>query len=348
MCVLLYDASIACAGCGYRGELGNGKLTQQNVLMAASAFAGIPASALAVGSGDGGFACVLAATSDVNQVYCLGTKSNGVLGSGEFPVGYSKKPVALQGLKPTPRIGQLVGTFGVCASYSGTGDFDTVQCWGNGYGPTPIDIAGTAGTVAMAASDNPLCVVLSDQTVSCWKTPYVAAVQVGGISSAVRVAASTGFACAVVRSTGSPGALWCWGKDSATNGVISNSITPWWVEALAGNVLDVAAGMSHVCVLLEVATGSGDVYCLGNNYYAQLGQGYTNNSNPHPGDGVMPQLRVKGISKVTALIPGFQTTCALTVSQRVVCWGENTYGQLCAGTDVSPVTLPVVVRSLCA
>jgi alpha-tubulin suppressor-like RCC1 family protein len=141
--------------------------------------------------------------------------------------------------------------------------------------------------------------------------------------------------------------VWCWGKDPY-GGAVSNSDTPWQVEALAGNVLDVAAGSSHVCAVVEVAAGSGDVYCWGLNYYGQLGQGYQNDTSPNPDDGVMPPLRVKGISKVTALFAGHDSTCALTVSQRVVCWGRNTIGKFGAGTDVDTVTLPVVMKGLCA
>jgi alpha-tubulin suppressor-like RCC1 family protein len=150
----------------------------------------------------------------------------------------------------------------------------------------------------------------------------VAAVQVAGISGAVRVAVRQDFACAVTRDAVLPGALWCWGKNYYG---VSNSNTPWRVEALAGNVLDVTAGTYHVCALVEVATGSGDVYCWGYNANAQLGQGYANTTinSWNYDNGVMPPMRVKALSKVTALFASGNSVCALTVSQRVVCWGRQ-------------------------
>lgn len=174
VCVVLYDASVACAGYRIYGQLGDGKANVNDAtkaLGAASAFAGIPASSVAVGPD---FTCILEAASEVNQVYCLGYQN--VLGGGQFPDMFSKKPVAIQGLKPTPRIVQLVGGIStVCASYAGTDDFDTVQCWGAGYGDTPTGIAGTSGTVSLAGCTDTYyfgrmshyCVARSDGTVAC-------------------------------------------------------------------------------------------------------------------------------------------------------------------------------------
>ncbi|WIA24084.1 hypothetical protein OEZ85_013692 [Tetradesmus obliquus] len=347
LCVHLYDASVACVGYGSYGQLGNsktGSTGSSSVLVTASVLAGTPVSSVGTANW---FTCVLVEAAEGNQVNCFGSAADGSLGSGDFPDGYSKKPVAIQGLKPTPRIGQLVGSWSysstMCASYAGTDDFDNVQCWGSAYGPIPIDIAGTSGTVSLAGNRNHFCAARSDGTVACWDGPAAAAQQVPGISNAVRVAAAYHVGCAVVRSPGSPGSLWCWGK-SAT---LSESDAPWRVEALTGNVLDVAAGSRHACALVETASGSGDVYCWGQNGYGELGQGITNNTYSAD-DPILPPVRVKGLSKVTALFAGMYTTCALTVSQRVACWGRNEIGKLGAGTEADPITLPIPMKGLCA
>jgi alpha-tubulin suppressor-like RCC1 family protein len=291
---------------------------------------------------------VLAEVSNGNKVYCVGWGDGGVLGSG-LPNDGSKQPVAIKGLKTTSRIRQLVGnsndTF-VCASYAGSGDFDTVQCWGGyDYGYTPLDIAGTSGTVSLATGGTHTCALLSDQTVTCWDAGNLVAVPVAGIVNATRIVVGNGFACAITRSIGSPGSLWCWGVDDY-GGVVSNKSTPWRVEAPAGNLLDVAAGSGHVCAVVETTAGTGDVYCWGDNQYAQLGQGFASSSKPIAGAVLL--VRVKGISKVKAVFAAEQSTCALTSSQRVLCWGYNSDSQLGAGTDMSPVTLPVVMKKLCA
>ncbi|WIA24077.1 hypothetical protein OEZ85_013685 [Tetradesmus obliquus] len=349
LCVHLYDASVACVGYGSYGQLGNsktGNTGSSSVLVTASVLAGTPVSSVGAASW---VTCVLVNAAEGNQVNCFGLAADGLLGSGDFPDGYSKKPVAIQGLKPTPRIGQLVGsgsfaiTSTMCASYAGADDFDNVQCWGGSYGPIPIDIAGTSGTVSLAGIWGRLCAARSDGTVACWDRSAAAAQQVPGISNAVRVAAAYQVGCAVVRSPGSPGSLWCWGK-SAT---LSESDAPWRVEALTGNVLDVAAGYGHACALVETASGSGDVYCWGQNGYGELGQGITNNTYSAD-DPILPPVRVKGLSKVTALFAGLYTTCALTVSQRVACWGGNENGKLGAGTAADPITLPIPMKGLCA
>uniref|UniRef100_A0A383V702 Uncharacterized protein n=1 Tax=Tetradesmus obliquus TaxID=3088 RepID=A0A383V702_TETOB len=261
LCVLLYDSSVACAGYGGYGQLGNGKTSpdRSSILVTASVLAGTPISSVGAANW---YTCALVEAAEGNQVNCFGYADGGSLGSGDFPDGYSEKPVAILGLKPTPRIGQLVGS-----GYS------------RDYNPIP----------------------------------------------------------------GSPGSLWCWGKYAA----LSESDAPWRVEALTGNVLDVAAGSEHVCALIETASGSGDVYCWGMNWHGELGQGITNNTYSAD-DPILPPVRVKGLSKVTALFAGMYTTCALTVSQRVACWGSNEVGKLGAGTEADPITLPIPMKGLCA
>ncbi|WIA44571.1 hypothetical protein OEZ86_007296 [Tetradesmus obliquus] len=355
-CVHMYDGSVACAGWGNHGQLGDSKggthdFYSAHTLVAATAFAGIPAISVGVA---GRTTCVAAAETDGAEVYCVGYAGYNVLGSGNFSEEMSNKPVAIHGLKPTPAIGQLLGSSDgvwngvMCASYAGTDDFDTVQCWGGGYGLTPVEIGGTSGTVSMGATQGHYCVARSDGTVGCWKAHEVAALQVPGISGAIRVAAGCYFGCAVVHDAESRGSLWCWGKARG----VSDSDVPWRVEALVGNVLDVAAGddiincyKAFVCALVETAGGSGDVYCWGNNEKGQLGQGSTGDSTT---DEVQPPVRVQGISKVTNLFSGEAATCALTVSQRVACWGANREGSLGGGGDALSAPLPIAMKGLCA
>lgn len=172
LCVLLYDSSVACAGYGGYGQLGNGKTSpdRSSILVTASVLAGTPISSVGAANW---YTCALVEAAEGNQVNCFGYADGGSLGSGDFPDGYSEKPVAILGLKPTPRIGQLVGSGysrdynPMCASYAGTDDFDNVQCWGDAYGPIPIDIAGTSGTVSLAGNWGHFCAARSDGTVAC-------------------------------------------------------------------------------------------------------------------------------------------------------------------------------------
>jgi alpha-tubulin suppressor-like RCC1 family protein len=59
-------------------------------------------------------------------------------------------------------------------------------------------------------------------------------------------------------------------------------------------------------------------------------------------------VRVKGLSNVTALYAGWSATCAVTASQRVLCWGSNIGDPLATGVDKNEVAVPTAMRGLCA
>lgn len=99
------------------------------------------------------------------------------------------------------------------------------------------------------------------------------------------------------------------------------------------------------CVLWLRPTQAAETCTAGANSDGQLGQGYTNQSMTGE---VLPPLRVKGISKVTAVFAGYDATCARAVSQRVFCWGSNYNGRLGLGLSTSPIPLPYAVKGLCA
>jgi alpha-tubulin suppressor-like RCC1 family protein len=93
----------------------------------------------------------------------------------------------------------------------------------------------------------------------------------------------------------------------------------------------VARGAMHSCGL----TTDGRAYCWGNNARGQVG-------NPAAADlctrGGATQrcsrsaLPVPTELRFRAIYPGLQHTCALTLDDRVYCWGENSLGELGDGT----------------
>jgi alpha-tubulin suppressor-like RCC1 family protein len=92
------------------------------------------------------------------------------------------------------------------------------------------------------------------------------------------------------------------------------------VTGLSG-VTATAAGGQHTCAI--VANGAAE--CWGNNNNGQLGINSTTNS-------LVPVGVLNMSTDVTAIIAGFQHTCALSGQGAVWCCGYNAYGQLGNGT----------------
>ena len=135
------------------------------------------------------------------------------------------------------------------------------------------------------------------------------------------------------------GTPYCWGAGSfgrLGNGDTSDRTEPEAVDMTNVNSVFVklTAGAFHTCGL----TGSGQVYCWGNNDQGQLGNG-TND----PTTVLTPTPVTQGLLHFVDISAGMFFTCALASTSQVHCWGANDYGQLGDGTgDSSFVPTPVV------
>lgn len=184
-----------------------------------------------------------------------------------------------------------------------------VQCWGNNEG-------GQLGNNSLASSPTP--------------------VPVSGLDSGI-VAITMGPAGDHVCVLTAAGAVECWGANDQGqlgNGTTASSSVPIAVSGLSSGVVAISAGEEQTCA----ATRTGAVLCWGSNYRGQLGTGSTTNS-------YVPAA-VKGLnSGVTAIASGNYHTCALTAAGAVLCWGEDSFGQLGDGQNGYSY-IPVLVAGL--
>ncbi len=187
------------------------------------------------------------------------------------------------------------------------------------------------------------CAVTDAGGVECWGKNnvgqlgggFVAAdstvpVPVSGLSSGVRaVTAGATHACALTDA----GGVKCWGTnqlgqlgDGTTMGTYGDSTpysspVPVDVVGLTAGVKAISAGANHTCAI----TNAGAVKCWGYNVSGGLGDNSTTNSN-------VP-VQVAGLtSGVTAVAGGNSSTCAVTSTGAVKCWGGNSSGQVGDGS----------------
>jgi alpha-tubulin suppressor-like RCC1 family protein len=125
------------------------------------------------------------------------------------------------------------------------------------------------------------------------------------------------------------GRVWCWGineYDRLGAGMLGSIVTPFEVVGLQMKATTVAVGDFHTCALLAM----GEVQCWGANSFGQLGDGSLD-------DSAEPVFAVgfsgaPGAETAIAIEAGSASTCVLTASRKVQCWGSNRKGELGNGT----------------
>jgi alpha-tubulin suppressor-like RCC1 family protein len=131
--------------------------------------------------------------------------------------------------------------------------------------------------------------------------------------------------------------LFCWGHNSSGqlgDGTTADKALPINVIGLRTGVVDIAVGGAHTCAL----TTNGSVKCWGANDHGQLGDGSSIAKS-------VP-VNVLGLDRgVSAIAAGMAHTCALLSDGGVMCWGENTSGQLGDGTTQNKA-VPVKISGI--
>ncbi|MGD8860048.1 MAG: hypothetical protein PVI30_08540 [Myxococcales bacterium] len=199
------------------------------------------------------------------------------------------------------------------------------------------------------------CAVTGTHDLVCWgdgtdggktgftDTPHDTPRVLPGTRTALQVAAGTHHSCARVSENGY--SVQCWGAGSL--GQLGNDLapplttTPVTVQTGPSTPLDgieaLAAGEDFTCALRS----TGEVFCWGSNTVGQLGFVTTADCG-----GAQCARRARPVAlpagaDAVEVSAGQRHACARLDDGRVLCWGDNTYGQLATGSSTSGGSTPV-------
>ena len=117
-------------------------------------------------------------------------------------------------------------------------------------------------------------------------------------------------------------------------------------------VIDVSVGGEHACAIVSLPGGNshnGSVYCWGQNYHGQLGNGFDHTNSPTAPESHYPVLveifhpNHGAPMDASEISLGDRHSCALAGNLNYMfCWGYNGHGQLGDGTTEDS-SLPVYI-----
>jgi alpha-tubulin suppressor-like RCC1 family protein len=316
--------------------------------------AGTLANVVSLADSGNSSVCALLSTHTVD---CWGYNQFGELGNGTTT--NSDVPVPVLGVSGATAVAGDENGGGFCAVLS-TGH---VKCWGNntygelGNGTTTtstvaVAVKNISTATAVFGSDHGFCALLSTSHVDCWG--YGGTGQLGdgsfansdmpvavrNISNATTVTGGYETFCALLSTSH----VDCWGYGlfgQLGDGSFASADVPVPVKNISTATALAQSGatsddVSSVCALL--ASGTAD--CWGYNGSGQLGNGTTTAS-----DVPVPVFRVSG-AKAVAGDYNFSAFCVVLSTGHLKCWGDNSYGELGAGTTAASSTVPVPVKNI--
>lgn len=353
----LSNGSVYCWGNGRFGELGMGEEITQSL---------VPIGPLknmrnvVTISANRGFACALESTGNVA---CWGNNVHGQLGDGSKTNRF--EPTYVQGLEDVIHI--ATGYQHACAvTRSGH-----LFCWGeNGDGQLgkteggmftrPQRVSGISRPVQVAAGTASTCVRLKSGHIECWganafgelgrgigpdklkRSPRAARVK--DISQATDISGYADHYCAATED----GDVACWGgktdlspkelrrRDRRLDASLPVEPLPeiGAIDLVPGieGIARVAVGKEYSCALEE----AGQVYCWGENTYAQHGSGsQSDRDDPSP---------MAGVTNATRVMAGSRNTCVIVSDGRTMCAGANKQGEIGNGGTSTALTPKQVLQ----
>lgn len=346
-CALKRDRTVACWGDATHGQVGDGQTGSRLVPVVVPGLTGVTAIAAS-----GTMTCTL---GQGGEVRCWG----GRFGDADDDRG-SARPRVIAGLRAS--------AIAVAGGYACAVQRGRVWCWGRAPMPaeevdtaTPVVVPGVLGVVEVAAGDRHMCARKRGGEVLCWGAgregqrgdgvrdppprrwhgPHPppdaevvgrGPVAVAGIKDAARVVAGSDFTCALRAG----GELLCWGEDrdgQLGDGGREAQARP--VKLAIGPVADLSLGSAHACAALR----DGTMWCWGYNE-----QGQADTAAKLRRRAVVAAFQAAAKGSLTGVAAGGRHVCALA-GGRVMCVGDNSFGQLGDGGWVTPPG-PVMVAGL--
>jgi alpha-tubulin suppressor-like RCC1 family protein len=309
------DRSVFCWGAGGDGQLGNGaqadKVTPTKIIAdsASQAFTNVDQIAL------GAFS---SCSRKGSFPYCWGLRQAGTVGDGTVSATPATAPKSGTGVVTQVAAGGLTS----CALKA-----DGLYCWGEA---TSFQLGANPNTFSACPSffvANGYCSAAQFKNT-----------KIGAIPSAVGVTIYN--VCVIVAG----GQVTCWGSNlfgvSGNDAPISISAdsTPLTVKTALNTPLtgaaQIASGGQTVCIIASDKS----VWCWGANDAGQAGQPLGDG-----GAGSPYAKKVAGVANVGQVSVGDHATCAVDGNANVMCWGDDTYGQLGDGAKAASTT-PVFVK----
>ncbi len=350
-CAVRANGTVACWGANDSGQIGDGTIGGARLVPVNVPNLG---NVVAIAAGEA-HTCALLASGTAR---CWGLNASGQLGSNTAS-SISPTPTAVTGLGRVVAIaaGGTLGSSHTCALQAD----GNVFCWGSnnvgqlGVGfistpsSAPVLVPGLSDVVAIAVGEQHSCALAAIGAVFCWGSDGVTShllPTLVSLDNAVAIAGGNRHSCAL-RADGSAR---CWGQNLAgqlgNGGTASTSSpTPVVSSELNFNLVSIAGGSVHSCASLA----DGTARCWGDNGSGQLGNAsFAPSTTP-----VLVQatpLSVLGggtflrpFRNIVNVTTGLRHSCALNSGGAVICWGENTFGQLGNNSTLNsnvPVTVP--------
>jgi alpha-tubulin suppressor-like RCC1 family protein len=144
---------------------------------------------------------------------------------------------------------------------------------------------------------------------------------------------------------------YCWGHDSdgqvGDGGAVGSDITyplPLDTTNMTGSTrfIQISAGYWHSCGV----AADGKAYCWGSNEYGNLGDNNYPTDSPSPV--AVDPVNINGETAFLMVSSAVDSSCGLTVDNKVYCWGDDYHGQLGNGdaqNDLAPAPIPVDVSN---